>query len=360
MTGKWILVAGAGGNIGSHAIGSLARMPEVGRVTLCDRGIYESRNWLNQNIFLHDVETPKVLVQARRLEQIRPNLEIEAIHAPLESLPLGAWRVDLIVACLDSRAARQAVNYRAFRMGVPWVDSGVLGFESLARVNAYLPGDGSACLECPWSQEEYGLLEQSYPCGGAANEPAPNGASSELGALAAAMLALECRKMLSGEIDRAAIGRQVTFNARWHRLTVTSFRRNPCCRFDHATWRMEPLRCDTREARIADLLELAESVHVPEHRFIRRLVCPACGRERRLFHLDASLDPALRQCGACRRPMAVSGFDVVESLDRDLPPEVRRLTLDEAGLRSKDVIQAGERIFEIAVMATKNGTDSCS
>ncbi len=119
MSEKTIVVAGAGGNIGSHLTGSLARMPEVGRVVLIDRDVYEPRNVANQDIVPPDVGKPKVLVQARRLVEIRPNLEVSAIHAPLESLPLGAWRADLIVACLDSRAARQAVNERAWRLGVP-------------------------------------------------------------------------------------------------------------------------------------------------------------------------------------------------------------------------------------------------
>ncbi len=171
---------------------------------------------------------------------------------------------------------------------------------------------------------------------------------SELGALAASMLALECRKMLTGETDCAAIGRQVTFNARWHSCSVTSFRRNPRCRFDHATWRVEPLHCMTRRMRIADLLAMAEIVRVPGQRFIRRLLCSACGREKRLFHLAGSLEANRRWCAVCRQPMIATGFDVVESLDRSLPEAVMSRTLDEVGLRCGDVVQAGDRYFEIA------------
>ncbi len=248
MGSKSVVVAGAGGNIGSHLMESVARMAEVGRVVLIDRDVYNApRNLLNQDIVPSDMGKPKVLVQARRLAEIRPSLGIEAIHAPLEDVPLGAWRADLILACLDSRVARQRVNECAWRLGVPFADSGVLGFEWLARVNVYVPASEAPCLECAWSEEDYRQLEQLYPCGGPANEPAPNGAPSELGALAASMLALECRKMLTGETDCAAIGRQVTFNARWHSCSVTSFRRNPRCRFDHATWRVEPLHCRRAE-----------------------------------------------------------------------------------------------------------------
>jgi hypothetical protein len=162
------------------------------------------------------------------------------------------------------------------------------------------------------------------------------------------MLVMECRKVLAGETECAAIGRQVTFNPRWHKLLVTSFRRNPLCRFDHAAWRIEPLPCDVGAMRIAGLLALAEAVRVPGHRFLRRLVCPSCCAEKRLFHLDGSLDAAVRRCGSCRRPMGTAGFDVVESLDAALPADVLRRTLEDAGLRYGEVLQAGDRYFEIA------------
>jgi molybdopterin/thiamine biosynthesis adenylyltransferase len=352
MPAKSIVVAGAG-NIGSHFMPHLARMREAGRVVSIDRDAYEPRNVLNQDILPRDVKKPKVAVQARRLKEIRSDLEVAALHAPLESVPLGTWRADLIVACLDSRAARQAVNERAWRLGVPWIDSGVLGSEWLARVNVYVPGHDAPCLECAWSDEDYKLIEREYPCSGPAHAPAPNGATSELGALAAAMLAVECRKMLAGEFDSAAVGRQVTFNARWHQSVVTSFRRNPRCRFDHATWRIEPLPCRTRETKVADLLELAEIVRVPGRHFVRRLVCPACCAEKRLFRLDASLGAARRRCGGCGHPMAAPGFDIVESLGRDLPVDVRNQTLDEAGLRCGDVVHAGDRYYEIAMGSEK-------
>ncbi|MCX6627730.1 MAG: ThiF family adenylyltransferase [Candidatus Solibacter sp.] len=347
MSGKTIVVAGAG-VIGSHFVPHLARLEDVGRVVLIDRDIYEPRNLANQDILPGDVGKPKVLVQARRLAKIRPNLEVAAIHAPLESVPLGTWRADLIVACLDSRAARQAVNERAWRVGVPWVYSGVLAPEWLARVNVYAPAAGAPCLECAWSAEDYRLLEQQYPCDGPARMPTPTGAPSALGALAAALMALECRKMLGGEVEHAAVGRQVTLNARWHQFSVTLFRPNRQCRFDHATWAIEPLACDAHDLRLADLLPESSTVRVPGQRFVRRRLCRQCGRESRVFHLECSLDPGLRQCDACGKPMATPGFDVVETLSRDLPPDVLGMSLADAGLRYGDVVQCGDRFLEIA------------
>ena len=49
-----------------------------------------------------------------------------AIQAAANDVAMGLLRGDLMVACLDSRASRQAVNEIAFRLGVPWIDLGVL------------------------------------------------------------------------------------------------------------------------------------------------------------------------------------------------------------------------------------------
>jgi molybdopterin/thiamine biosynthesis adenylyltransferase len=345
MAGKTVLVAGSGGNIGSHFTPHLARMPEAGRIILVDRDAYEARNLGNQDILARDVGRPKAAVQARRLRSIRPDLDVEAIHAAAESLPLGRWRTDLVVSCLDSRVARQVVNERAWRWGVPWADAGVLGSEWLARVNVYLPSATAPCLECGWSEQDYRQLEQHYPCGQPA--PAPNDASSALGALAAAMLALECRKLLAGEVERSLAGSQATLNARWHRWAVTAFRRNPACRFDHACWAIGRLPCDTGGMTLAGLIGGAGAVRVAGQRFVRALSCPGCGARRERFCLERSLGSRFRGCKRCGRQMVAAGFDIAGELSGDLPPEVLSLTLAAAGLRYGDVIEAGQHYFEI-------------
>lgn len=341
MAGKTIVVAGAGGTIGSHFVPHLARMREVRRVVLIDRDVYESRNLENQDIHLPDVGKPKVQVQARRIEEIRSDMEVIAIRAPLETVPLGLWRSDLIVAALDSRAARQTLNERAWRLGIPWVDSGVLASECLARVNVYVPGEDAPCLECAWSAEDYKLLEQQYPCGLGGSPPPPTGAASALGALAASLAALEIKKLLEGETDCSATGRQVTWNARWHRSSVMRFRRNPSCRFDHGVWRIEPLRCRVAETQLKDLIG-SGATSVAGHVFTRRRVCALCGRTDSGFHLDRV---ASEIC--CGQTMATPGFDVLETLDGDLPPAILELPLSGVGLTYGDVVKIDRRYLEL-------------
>jgi molybdopterin/thiamine biosynthesis adenylyltransferase len=142
-----VVVIGAGGNIGSHLVPHLARTPEIGSLTLVDRDAYEARNLANQDMPPRAARRNKAAVQAGRARRLNPRLRVRAVAADVETLPLGALRGDLLLACVDSRRARQRVNQAAWRLGIPWVDAGVLGEGLLARVTGYVPAPDQPCLE---------------------------------------------------------------------------------------------------------------------------------------------------------------------------------------------------------------------
>jgi molybdopterin/thiamine biosynthesis adenylyltransferase len=199
---------------------------------LVDFDLYEPKNLSCQEIASGEVGRSKVRVQARRLKRINPGLHVEPIRARVENLPLGRLRCDVIVAGLDSRAARQYVNQAAWRLGVSWIDAAVDAANLLARVNVYIRSRETPCLECAWDDTDYAALEQQYPCRPAAVGAAATNAPAGLGAVAAGLSAIECGKLLSGETQDLLAGRQVLINLRHHTHFVTSFRRNPACRFD--------------------------------------------------------------------------------------------------------------------------------
>ncbi|HVS04231.1 MAG TPA: ThiF family adenylyltransferase, partial [Thermoanaerobaculia bacterium] len=199
--GATLAVVGAGGNVGSHLVPLLARLPAVGRLVLVDRGSYQAADLVTQAITPRDVGRPKARVQARRARRLRPQLAVEALHADLAAVPPGRLRGAALLACLDGRAARQRVNELARWLGMPWIDGGVRADGLLARADLYGAGEESACLECAWSEQDYAALETADPCG--EGEPAPTGAPAALGALAAALQALLCGRLLAGEAPPA-------------------------------------------------------------------------------------------------------------------------------------------------------------
>lgn len=354
---RHVVVIGAGGNIGSHLVPHLARMPEVGRLTLIDRDTYVEHNVRNQAIDASRVGRKKAADQARVARRINPSLDVSAIAEHVEDVPLGLLRGDLIVTCLDSRRSRQHVNEAAWRLAVPWLDAGVLADGLLARVELFVPAPNAPCMECSWSTDDYAALEQTYPC--AHTEPAPSTAPSSLGALAASLQALECGKVLTADGGSGALsaGDQVVVSAMHYRLLRTAHRRNPDCRLgSHDTWNVEPLALARGALNLAGLFHgIAQRVgsrddvfiRVPGKSFVTELVCESCGNTRRTLRLLTAGGIGAVSCERCTAPMAVAGFAMTEQL------EAGALSRDDLG---RPLRALGIRPHEIITAHSASGT----
>jgi molybdopterin/thiamine biosynthesis adenylyltransferase len=339
-----IVVVGAG-TIGSHVLPHIARMPDVTDVTVIDRDRYERSNLAAQNIYESDAGKSKAQLQARRLRQIDHSLRVRAVHAPIEDVPLGWVRADAILACLDSRQARMAVNQMAWRLGVPWINAGI-DPSGLARVQGFIPSAQAACLECAWDTRDYELVEQDYPCQD--NQAPPETmAAAELGALAAALQAIECRKLISDR-DDLLVDRDLMLDARHHRHYVTSFQRNASCRMpDHEGWSIERCDVDPASTTLGELVTIAEGrvgrdarMRVAGQQFAVTQECRSC-RERQpagFVHRGARRRSAER-CPRCNGDRFISGFDARDAVGFDeLLPASRNRSLLELGLLPGDVL----------------------
>lgn len=334
------------GNIGSPLVDLLARMGTVDQLTLVDRDIYEERNVGGQAILPEDVGHPKVEVQAERVRRINPSMTVIPIHASVEYVPLGQFRSDVIVACLDSKLARQWVNQIAWRLITPWIDGGVAFDGLLVRVNVYSPGNDQPCLECSWGKRDYQNLEERRPCQAEESNTHTN-APAYLGSLAGALQAIECDKILSGNMKTAAIGKQVTLAAETHQLHTMTFQRNPNCRFDHQSFRIRPFPCEPTRLSVRELFgELeAETGHANDHQlyvdghsFEREWRC-GCGETKAVLRLAGRTASVERTCAACGGTMEPVGFSAIPFLsDSQLAPNDLEKSLASLGLRSGDVL----------------------
>lgn len=347
-----VLLVGAGGNIGSHVVPLLTRIPEITRLTLVDRDVYEDRNRGNQDIHPGAIGRKKALVQVDRVRRRNPDLPVRAICEDIETMPLGAFRCDLLLAALDSRKARQHINQVASRLGIPWLDAGVLGGAMLARVTRYMPAEDLPCLECRWDAADYAAIEQTYPCEAAEQPPRTAPPPSSLGALAAALLALECRKLLNADAASLPPGSELVVDARHHRQFVSSARRNPACRFvHHAPWAVQPFPIAPRTALGAAFEHLGRplgangglTLSVDGKRIVRRLVCEGCGAVKSVLRLRGALRPTDQKCSGCGGTMAINGFGLLEDLAAaSLTRSERNRSLASIGIRSGEVVTVSE------------------
>jgi len=345
-----VVIVGAGGLIGSHLVPHVGRLRGIRRVVLIDGDVYEEKNLGSQDITRRDVGRPKATVQARRLRRIAPHLDVVAIPDVLENVPLGLLRAAVLLGCLDARAPRRSMNTIARRLRLPWIDAGVHADQLLARVNVHLPGPDEPCLECGWDARDYEALEQTYPCAGE-NAAPPTNAPSGLGGLAASLQALETQKLLAGDRDGLAVGKQVTISALAHRHYVTGFAVNPACRFDHEAWEIEtlvqgPTQLTVRQAFALGRRSASGSLRlrVPLQLFATTLRCVACGQRRDFSPwLVGRLRADERACAGCGRGMRPAGTDATEwLLEADVAPALLDAPLGSLGLRHGDVLAVAD------------------
>jgi molybdopterin/thiamine biosynthesis adenylyltransferase len=232
LAAKSVLIAGAG-NIGSHLAPLVARAG-VGLLRLVDRDRVEEKNLATQDFRPEDVGRPKAEVIAGRLRERFPALRVEARACDLEDLPLGEAAVDVLLGALDSRRARQVlISEMAWPLGVPVVDGGV-GEGLVGRVQVFVPGPTTACLECTWGRGDYRQLAAEYPCLPGASARAPATVSTAfLGSSVASLMASECLRLLTGE--KPADSFEVPFDLGQHAMRRFLLRRSPSCRHDHET-----------------------------------------------------------------------------------------------------------------------------
>ena len=354
-----VVVVGLG-NIGSNTVQLLAGIDGVDGVTLIDHDHYDTSNLYKQRIGPKDVGKQKVDVQARALRKLAPDLTVAAWACPFAAVPLGRLRDSVILACVDSRIARQSINQAAFWLGIPWIDAG-LDRAGSVRTRIYIPGAGNDCMECAYSASDYALLEQRVPCDAASFLVPATAAPAELGAIAAGLQVSQLRRLLSANTaeQRAELARQQYFyDAASGRGWVGRYSANPDCRFDHMRLPVQRLARSAQEITLREISMLAGAaggaavLSVAGHTFVRRVHCTGCGQARKV---RTQLLARLRRtpCGRCGGAMLPAAPDVFETLSLtapDAPRLARRLS--EFGLVDGDVISlhAGDKTahYELA------------
>ena len=227
-----VVLCGAG-NIGSHAAIDLAIRGALAALCVVDRDTVEEHNCLNQFYDRRDVGKAKAEVTADRLRRLAPQLEVEAIVADVEDLPLGVIaEADVCLGAFDSLRARQVMaNECAYRLGVPVVDGAVDGAGGWFGTVQIFVG-GAACLECKWDASFYRQLAGEMPCGGrGSGNLQSNRAAALLGAAVASVMTDKTLRVLDG--GGALDSHEVAIDLHVGRRLESRLRRANGCRFDH-------------------------------------------------------------------------------------------------------------------------------
>ena len=208
-----ILVVGAGA-IGNEVMKNLALLG-IGRILIVDPDTIEASNLSRSILFREqDIGQPKAEVAARAIKMINPLIETTPFIGRIEdAFGLGVWRrIDVVIGCLDNRAARYYVNRTARLAGSPWVNAGIGALNG--QVQVFLPGD-HACYECQFSDSAYEEIRIS--CGirdrqMESERKVPT--TPTIASLVAAIQVQETLKLLDAEswAERTLAGREFKFH----------------------------------------------------------------------------------------------------------------------------------------------------
>ncbi|MFB0558531.1 MAG: ThiF family adenylyltransferase [Candidatus Bathyarchaeia archaeon] len=146
LKGAKVCVVGLGG-LGSPVTIQLASLG-VGHLRIVDRDVVETSNLQRQHLYGVDkVGYPKVEAAAERLRRLNPFINVEPL--PMSLKPRNAERIiegmGVVVDCLDSMAARYALNRACVKLEVPMVHGAVI--THVGNATTIIPGE-TACLEC--------------------------------------------------------------------------------------------------------------------------------------------------------------------------------------------------------------------
>lgn len=163
-----VLVVGAGA-LGNEVLKNLALFG-VGHIAVVDFDKIEYSNLTRSVLFRPedaDKGFYKAEVAAKRLKEINPTIEVQAICGDLSSgVGLGVYRrVDVVVGCLDSVWARMLLNRQCFRVNKIFIDGGI------GDLDGYVSGYklDVNCYECHLSEKEKMTAKTSkMPCAGVA------------------------------------------------------------------------------------------------------------------------------------------------------------------------------------------------
>jgi len=163
-----IMVVGAGA-LGNEVLKNLALFG-VGHIVIVDYDQIEYSN-LTRSILFRPEDADKGCYKAeiatKRLKEINPTIEVQAICGDLSSgVGLGVYRrMDVVIGCLDGVWARMLLNRQCFRANKIFIDGGI------GDLDGYVSGYqlDVDCYECHLSEKEKMAAKTSkMPCAGVA------------------------------------------------------------------------------------------------------------------------------------------------------------------------------------------------
>ncbi len=343
-----VVVVGAGA-LGNEILKNLA-LVGVGRIAVIDMDRVELSNLSRSVLFrASDAGEYKAAAAARAVRELNPDCRCLAVTANAAyDVGLGLFRwADLIIAGLDNREARLAVNRAAWQAGRPWIDGAIERLQGTARV--FLPPDGP-CYECTMGPADWEMLERRRSCALLRRDEMAEGKVPTTPTASSVIAGIQCQealKLLHGL--PAMAGRGFVFDGQNHDSYMVSYQRKEDCLSHDSFSPVEETGWSARRTTVGEVLAAARERLGPDAvvdlraDIVSALECPGCARRDEVFRSAGSMtekDGLCPGCGARRAPAFLHSFAGGEGADGR--------TLAQAGIPPFDVLAARsgmDRVF---------------
>lgn len=341
-----VLVVGAGA-LGNEAIKNLALLG-VGTIYVIDLDEVEPSNLSRSVLFREqDGGRAKAVVAAERARELNPGVTVVAMRGDvITDLGLGLFAdVDVVIGCLDNREARLWVNRQCWKVGTPWVDSGIQEIQGVVKV--FDPREaGTACYECAMTARDYQLLNLRYSCPLLRRDQILEGKVPTAPTIASMMAALEVQealKLIHGL--PVAAGTAMVFNGVTNQFYTTRLPFREECLSHEFYPAPVPLPIGHASPASALFEACRESLDGPltlalDRDLVVSVECPRCGWRAQILRPRTRVSASEAVCPECREP---GRPEVVSAVQADSPLADHRLS--SLGVPAYDIVRVdgGER-----------------
>ena len=335
-----VLVIGAGA-LGNEILKNLALLG-VGQALVCDLDQIEQSNLSRSVLFREgDRGRAKSVIAAERAREIFPGFAaVPWVGNVVYDLGLGVYRwADVILAGLDNREARVAINRAAARAGKTWIDGAIERLDGVARV--FDPACGP-CYECTMSANDWKMLAARRSCALLSRNDLAEGKTPTTPTTASIIAGIQCQeavKLLHGL--ETLVGRGFVFEGLSHQSYVVSYTRKDDCPAHDPLAPVEVLDWRRGETTARQLWERARADLGPgailefQADLLRALECPGCGVETPCFSSLGRVTEREGLCSRCEAPRVPRIYHTLSGTEPFLDE-----TLEHLGVPAWDVITA--------------------
>jgi len=311
-----LMVIGAGA-LGNEVLKNLALLG-VGYIFLVDFDTVEASNLTRSVLFRpEDGGRFKAEVAAESLHKINPDVHVQPFCGDVtHDLGLGVFRqMDVIIGCLDNRAARLAVNQACWHIQRPWVDGALDVMDGLVRT--FMPPD-DACYECTLTEQDYALLNLRYSCPpGFTLTTGRQPTTPMIASIIAAMQVQEAMKLLHGL--PVSSGQATYYSGMGMRLTQVKYTRRDECPSHLMFEPIISLPYGVDDLTVGQFLDLVSSYGNGENMirlFLPRQIvtvfhCPTCATDVPVYRPYEDVVPVEVPCPHCGKLRLYSNISYI-------------------------------------------------